>query len=50
MVYAPHERGQSIGCCSLVAALIVVPLLGIIILLLLGPAIDNVFNNIVTTI
>ena len=48
MLYAPKERGQGLVEYALILVLIAVVV--IVILALLGPAIGNVFSNIVSNI
>ena len=48
MLYLPAEKGQ--GLVEYALILILVALVVIVILLLLGPAIGNVFSNIVSNI
>lgn len=48
MLFAPKERGQ--GLVEYALILVLVAVVVIVILALLGPAIGNVFSNIVTNI
>ncbi len=48
MLFAPSERGQ--GLVEYALILILVALVVIVILMLLGPAIGNVFSNVVANI
>jgi len=48
MLYAPKEKGQ--GLVEYALILVLVAVVVIVILALLGPAIGNVFSNIVTNI
>lgn len=48
MLYAPKERGQ--GLVEYALILVLVAVVVIVILALLGPAIGNVFSNIVSNI
>ena len=48
MLYVPKERGQ--GLVEYALILVLVAVVVIVILALLGPAIGNVFSNIVNTI
>jgi len=48
MLYEPKERGQ--GLVEYALILVLVAVVVIVILALLGPAIGNVFSNIVNTI
>ena len=48
MLFAPKEKGQ--GLVEYALILVLVAIVVIVILALLGPAIGNVFSNIVNTI
>jgi len=48
MLYAPKEEGQ--GLVEYALILVLVALVVIVILLLLGPAVGNVFSNVVANI
>jgi pilus assembly protein Flp/PilA len=48
MLYLPHEEGQ--GLVEYALILVLVAVVVIVILALLGPAIGNVFSNIVQNI
>lgn len=48
MLYAPAEKGQ--GLVEYALILILVAVVVIVVLLLLGPAIGNVFSNVVSNI
>jgi pilus assembly protein Flp/PilA len=48
MLYAPREKGQ--GLVEYALILVLVAVVVIVILALLGPAIGNVFSNIVSNI
>ncbi|MER3458774.1 MAG: pilus assembly protein [Chloroflexota bacterium] len=48
MLYLPHEEGQ--GLVEYALILVLVAVVVIVILALLGPAIGNVFSNIVRNI
>jgi pilus assembly protein Flp/PilA len=48
MLYSPKEKGQ--GLVEYALILVLVAVVVIVILALLGPAIGNVFSNIVTNI
>ena len=50
MQYDPTGPGAGCGCCSLAILVVVVPILTIIVLAVLGPAIGHVFSNIVTSL
>jgi pilus assembly protein Flp/PilA len=48
MLFAPKERGQ--GLVEYALILVMVALVVIVILAILGPAIGNVFSNLITQI
>ena len=48
MLYLPREKGQ--GLVEYALILVLVAVVVIIILVLLGPAIGNIFSNIVNTL
>jgi len=43
MLYAPHERGQ--GLVEYAFLLVLIAMIVIVVLLILGPTIGNVFSN-----
>lgn len=50
MLFSPSDNLMSNTCCGCMFFTFIAPVFVIVILALLGPAIGNVFSNIVTTL
>ena len=48
MIYLPEESGQGQGLVEYALILVLVAVIVIVILALLGPAIGNIFSNVVS--